>query len=159
MDIVSDEKFLAYFWARVQKSDTCWIWTGGANKQGYGYFGFRRDGLRFMFRVHRLSYEISFGAIPDGLCVCHRCDVRRCVNPVHLFLGTHAENMKDMRMKARASKRHGVLTASAKLNDDAVRRIREINGAISDSVLAKQYGVTRTAILSARRGLTWAHVK
>lgn len=90
----------------VDRSGECWIWTGTTNELGYGliHVGQRR------VRVHRVSWEIANGPIPEGLCVCHRCDNPRCVRPDHLFLGTQADNLRDMCSKGR----HG-WSAAAKL--------------------------------------------
>lgn len=76
----------------------CWLWTACAETgAGYGMFaGFPGDK-----RTHRISYRLHHGEIPPGLLVCHRCDVRTCVNPEHLFLGTHKDNMQDCSRKGR----------------------------------------------------------
>lgn len=78
----------------------CWLWTGSWTGNGYGCFwsGSRR------YRAHRFSYEVACGPIPRGLGVLHKCDVRFCVNPDHLFIGTKQDNSTDMRIKARGSK-------------------------------------------------------
>ena len=75
----------------------CWLWLGTVDKRGYGFFPLD---LRSQ-RAHRVSYETFVGPIPEGLEVCHRCDVRCCVNPSHLFVGTHHQNVLDMVSKGR----------------------------------------------------------
>lgn len=116
------------FWSLVDKQgeDDCWLWKGNRTTGGYGTFILH--GMHTT--VHRLSYWLATGEYPTGLVVCHRCDVQLCVNPKHLFLGTQADNIRDMNEKGRA--RFGILHGSdhgrAKLSDQDVREIREMYG-------------------------------
>ena len=86
------------FQCKVQKTGGCWIWTGADNGNGYGVYSVARGKWSY---AHRLAFEWANGSIPDGLVVCHTCDVKRCVNPAHLFLGTQADNVHDMIKKGR----------------------------------------------------------
>lgn len=89
------------FWSKVAKTDSCWLWKAGVNK-GYGQFAFSiHKHVPWMRQAHRVAWELSNGSIPAGLSVLHRCDVPLCVNPAHLFLGTHTDNMRDMVAKGR----------------------------------------------------------
>ena len=147
------------FWEKVRKGegDSCWEWLGGKNKKGYGRLSTPLKGGPKL--VHRLSYEWHIGPIPDGACICHRCDNPSCVNPDHLFVGTKADNNADMKRKGRWS--HGVGRPLAKLDDDKVRCIREAyaSSGITKYRLAKQYGVSFTCISYVLCGKTWRHVK
>ena len=110
------------FWNKVDKTpghgpnEDCWEWTGRKKyvEYGYGRFWFnRKDGM-----AHRYSYELHKGEIPEGLEVCHSCDNPSCVNPDHLWVGTHKENMQDMKRKSRSAK--------IKVPDNIVELIRKM---------------------------------
>jgi hypothetical protein len=88
------------FIEKVQKTDTCWIWTGASQDNRYGYLHVRNSKNPNAL-AHRVSWELHFGPVPDGMNVCHRCDNTRCVQPDHLFLGTQSENITDMHRKGR----------------------------------------------------------
>lgn len=86
------------FWSKVNKTESCWLWTGTRNSKGYGRF---RDNDR-MIVAHRIAWDLAGrGPIPAGMQLCHVCDVRACVNPEHLFLGTQSDNMRDCVKKGR----------------------------------------------------------
>ena len=88
------------FWRYVRKTDGCWEWTGATQFPGYGKLGLG-DGARVGY-AHRISWELHYGSIPEGMEVLHRCDNPPCSRPDHLFLGSQADNLADMRAKGRA---------------------------------------------------------
>ena len=86
------------FWGKVDRTGDCWLWTGNINSDGYGRIGVNYKNIL----AHRFSWGLHFGMIPKGMNVLHECDNPPCVNPAHLFLGTQADNMKDMVAKGRS---------------------------------------------------------
>ena len=131
-------------WRSVNKTETCWLWTGAKDRKGYGRIriGGRTGGR--VTSVHRLSYEWAFGPIQSGLCVCHHCDTPSCVRPPHLFLGTIADNNADMVQKGRNGRTgfHGESNPRAKLTEVIVLslRNRHANGEKIAS-LARELGI------------------
>jgi hypothetical protein len=145
------------FWQCVQKTDTCWLWTAAHTDAGYG----RVSVHGYAMTAHRFSYILHFGAIPDGLFVCHHCDVRACCNPDHLFLGTQADNLADMRRKGRQgdTRRPGVLNGRALLTEEQVTEIRHRRAAGESYYrLSRDYGVGDSTIEAITKRVNWRHV-
>ena len=134
------------FISRIHKQEgACWIWRGRISEKGYGTYGKRL--------AHRIAYEMWVAAIPSGLNVCHSCDNPPCVRPDHLFLGTNADNTKDMMSKGRGKWNSGGKNCNAKLTIYEVRRIR-LNNQSANS-LAKEFGVSARTVQLVRDGVTW----
>ena len=158
-DVLKTMPVAERFWSHVDRRgpDDCWLWTAGRFKCGYGEFNL--DGEpRYS---HRTTWELVHGPIPPGLCVCHSCDVRLCCNPRHLWLGTRADNNRDMTEKGR---RHspgapGEKNGSAKLTADDVVAIRRLcdSGQTRTSVAAI-FGISRveTGYIANRK--VWRHI-
>jgi hypothetical protein len=98
-----DDRFLERFWSHVQRTATCWLWTAGRDAYGYGQM--HRPG-KTPIKVHRASWMLVNGRVAADRHVLHRCDVRHCVNPSHLFLGDQAANMRDAAAKGRIKNQH-----------------------------------------------------
>jgi hypothetical protein len=130
----------------------CWLWMGPVQK-GYGALSRGRRG-EGMVRAHRVSYERAYGPIPDGMHVLHKCDVRPCVNPEHLFIGTNKDNLADMAAKGRSC--HGEKHYQGKLSAVDVVEIRASSE--SQRALARRYGVTQALISRIQSRQTWARL-
>ncbi len=109
-------------------------------------------------KAHRFAYELANDVLPERLFVCHRCDTPACVNPAHLFLGTHDENMADCVAKARSS--HGARNRGAKLSEKSVQEMRRIYelGANTQASLAEMFGVSNQIVSYVVRRKVWKHV-
>lgn len=131
---------------------TCWYWTGGKDRDGYGFA--RHDGkVRY---AHRVSYMRYVGPIPEGMHVCHSCDEPSCVNPAHLWLGTHYDNMRDMYTKGRRLAASGERHSSAKLTSNQVREIRsKIACGHKQKNIAKEYGIGQSHVSMIGHGKIW----
>lgn len=151
------------FWARVQKTDGCWLWTGAVNQGGYGVFG-HRGGECYM--AHRLMWSLTCGPIPDGLFVCHTCDNPPCVRPDHLFLGTAKDNHQDMLNKGRGNFHvthagsAGERNHRAKLTDSQAVQIRALSmSGAKRSYLIETFAVSHSIIDHIASGLTYKSQK
>ena len=139
--------FESRFWAKVLKTDGCWLWTANRAQSGRGYGQISRDGK--LLHAHRVSWEIANGRlIPPGMLVMHSCDNPPCVNPAHLSLGNESLNAIDMVKKG--------LHYNVKLTEDQVREIR--SSSESSSVIAARLGVSAGHIRKVRLGTTRAYV-
>ena len=133
---MNKDKFLA----RVAVDQLgCWRWQGHVADSGYGRLDIRTGGRRKTIRAHRHSYTLFVGEIPRGLHVLHRCDVRDCVNPEHLFLGTDKDNIHDCIAKVRFSQ-----TRRDLLTEEQIADIKSSTD--SHRVLAGRHKVSKTTI-------------
>lgn len=148
----------ARFWAKVAKSDGCWVWTGGRKPDGYGTIraGGERGGGAVV-SAHRVSWEMHRGPVPDGLHVLHRCDSPPCVNPAHLFLGSNADNVADKVAKGRQGAPRGSAHPAARLTSEAVREIRASTGSARE--VGERHGVSASCVQRIRSGRGWTHVE
>jgi hypothetical protein len=131
----------------------CWIWSASRTAAGYAALTIAQKN----HLGHRLAYELEYGAIPDGMHVCHRCNNPYCVNPDHLFLGTPQENMGHRDACKRNPR--GERVGSAKLTSAAVKAIREmLSSGVRGQDIADKYKVGLRTILDIDHGVTWKDV-
>ena len=152
---MADRDFTKRFWAKVEKRgpNDCWLWTASKDRHGYGTFQLNGKPRK----AHRLSWVLSNGPVPDGLCVCHSCDVRLCVNHSHLWAGSNKANTVDMVAKGRNVTLRGEEASWSKLTNEEVVAIKSTVG-VSQRKMARQYGVCQTMISKIRLGDRWRHV-
>lgn len=158
-----DEKTIARFWSKVEKTDGCWVWKGcRRSRAAYGCFIIGKQ----KFQAHRISWELAHGS-PPALCVLHRCDNVICVNPGHLFLGTRTDNNADRHAKGRSRGPQGTEHPASRLTPDAVRDIRAryvrgrpgIPAPNGITALARDFGVSHGIVSKIIRRRLWCCVE
>jgi len=161
LKIKYSQKDIKRFWDKVQfpemvGTNECWEWKANCVPDGYGSF---RIGSR-MVGAHQVAYTVTIGTILEGLCVCHTCDNPACVNPSHLWLGTHADNMQDKAQKGRASHLYGERHPKHRLNNDDVKQIRTLykTGLYTQQKIANLFNISRIAIEHVVNYRTWKHI-
>lgn len=137
------KRTLAKF-SRPESDAGCWLWVGSRTRDGYGLVVVQRSMRRVAHLAHRIAWEMHNGPIPDGACVCHRCDQPLCIRPDHLFLGTHTENMRDAAAKGRTHRQRKPRIPDT--TRDAVRRESEA-GATAGQLVARH----RIALVTVKR--------
>ena len=153
-----EDEILKAFFEKVEKSEGCWLWRASFRRDGYGQFwiGGRNRA------AHRASWFLKYGVWPKA-CVLHHCDVKSCVNPEHLFLGTHKDNTRDMDLKGRRNTSmapRGSRHSQAKLTEQMVRAIRAeyATGETTHHKLAQKYGMGKSMIGYIVTNKFWRHV-
>lgn len=158
------KSFEERFWGKVRKTEACWEWTGSRSDSGRSYGQIWRNGRLEM--AHRVSWELHGRKLPEGTLVLHTCDNRACVNPGHLFLGDHRLNAIDKVAKGRHScqtrpetVRRGRAINSAKLDEELVRRVRELSEqGLLQREIGEAVGVHQTTVGRILLGRRWKHV-
>lgn len=145
------------FESKFRVTPGCWIWVAAQRSANCNYGVMRLapgcGGSRF---AHRISYELYVGPIPDGMIVCHKCDNPRCVNPDHLFVGTHADNALDREAKGRGNQPRGEASNGVKITEIDVLKIR--SDARTQRKIALDYGLSQAAICKIKNKRTWSHI-
>lgn len=129
----------------------CWLWIGAMGNL-YGVIVINGRNIR----AHRCSWTLYKSSIPEGMCVLHRCDIPTCVNPDHLFLGTHLDNMRDKIKKGRGVSPKGELCGAAKLTNKEVLEIRKLlKDGVNHSYISKMYNTSKTNVNSIKNKKSW----
>jgi hypothetical protein len=156
--MATDSMYDIELWRKLEEraipepNSGCLLWLLSCNRKGYGQM--RHDGKNR--RAHRLSWKATKGPIPDGMIVCHKCDVRACINPAHLFLGTDADNAADRDAKGRRLGPAGETNGFAKLTEADVRAIR--SDSRSQSAIADAYGIRQGHVSRIKLRTVWTHL-
>ncbi len=162
LEAAQDPSICARFLEKFEVSDGCWLWNAAKDQNGYGNFSvYGRS--RGPVKAQRFSFAYHHQKDPDGFDVCHSCDNPPCINPAHLFLGTHHENMLDSKEKGRmkiASKgKKGSLNNQAKLTEVEVMKIIALIGSgVSNSGIARTFNVDRSTIYLIKTKKKWRHL-
>jgi uncharacterized protein YerC len=144
------------FWDRVYKTESCWIWEGTKDRDGYGRYHAMVNG-KLIKRAHRFAYATEKGPIPPYALVCHACDNPPCVNPDHLYLGDPATNMADRKERGHYRQPSGALVSNAILSDEKAREI--LKDPRPYRLIARDYGVTASSVGKVKNRLSWKHVE
>lgn len=154
--IILSDSVKQRFLAKIEKQPSgCWQWTASTAKGGYGQFNVGGKN----WKAHRLSWILHGGADPEGLCVCHKCDNPRCVNPDHMFLGTHLDNVRDKISKGRCGHTgaRGALNGAVKVRDVPVEQIKQLK-AEGKTVreIGPMFGLSKSTISNIINGKHWS---
>lgn len=137
------------FWGKVNKTDSCWLWTGLKTERGYGKLVYRGSYVS----AHRLSWNLEYGPTNCWDCILHRCDNPPCVNPSHLFIGLQSDNMKDMADKKRSGRRRSEYRKRPifEVDHDKIKRLLQQRG-MKKCHLAINLDITNSQVSSIVRG-------
>ena len=159
---VSRVERIKHFWLHVSMRDEneCWLWkTNSSSNSRYGKFSYTLYGVAIEKGAHVFSYMLHIGKVPRGKFVCHTCDVPKCVNPKHLFLGDALSNMQDKVAKGRHKYGFGESSGNNKLSDADVLEIYRMNGMhVSIDRIAKRFNISFGSVRRILRGETWKHL-
>jgi hypothetical protein len=151
----TEEKLFDKF-VECEPNSGCWLWVGTRDPGNYGVSCHNYK----LYKAHRLFWTFRNGPIPEKMHVLHKCDTPPCVNPDHLWLGTHQDNITDMMLKGRQGVNRGTKNGNAKLTEADVQQIREryAQGGIRQVDLGKQFNVTQVIVSEIVLRKIWRHV-